>query len=159
MKYVKLFENWEEKKMISPEEFNAGIEKIIDEHGQNPGEVIRAARKFIKEHPYPYFGEHAKKYFPALRLLVPFIEKISPDEREILQKEIYPEGYEDPVSRKQRQKREESRMEQWELSRQKREKEKRNRALEILDGYKNGSLDQDQAVEKIMSLPPHPHYD
>ena len=164
MKHVKLFESWdqaesstdlttEEASMpnllnrMTPEEFRAAVEEVIARNGQNTVQIIKGVKKLTDEHPYIKYGAQGKEYIRVINDLIskPILGKINPEEMDNIRREVDPEKYEEELKRKLK-------AEEEELKKKSEMERLRHRALEILDGYKNGSLDVDAAVDQVLGM-------
>lgn len=129
---------------MSPEEFRSAVEEIIARNVENITQIVREIKKIMDAHPYIRYGN--KEYLGVLVDLVsPRLIKLNPEERDNLKRELDPEKYEEELKGKLK-------AEEEELKKKEEMERLRNRALEVLDGYKNGSIDADTAVDQILGM-------
>jgi septin family protein len=146
MKHVKLFESFEIE--MTPEEFGQKIDDILQSGGDHLA-ITRALKRLISStERYRY----NKAYTAQLKELSPWIDSLSDEEKEevkALNKELNttPQEMEDEHRKAKRE-----RVKAKESNPDKGDTDSKAAIAKLLDDYKNGTVDIEQATEEILRI-------
>jgi tRNA U34 2-thiouridine synthase MnmA/TrmU len=156
MKHVKLFEAFDIE--MTPEEFGEKIDDILQSGGDHL-EITKALND-LSSSTQRYHTD--KKYTAQLQKLSPWMDSLSDVEKEevrALNKELKRKNTErektpQEIEFEEREAEEKKRKaEEWDQSNiVRRDRDRRSAIIKLLDGYKNGTIDIDQATKEILLL-------
>jgi hypothetical protein len=154
MKHVKLFESFGTE--MTPEEFGQEIDNVLQSGGDHL-EITKAIKDLLSS---TQSYRHDKEYSVKLNKLRPWMDSLSDEEKEevkslnneLNRKSITREKTPQDIEFEEREAEDKQRKaEEWDqVNAAKRDRDRQAAIVKLLDGYKNGTIDIDQATKEIL---------